>query len=191
MVGLLGGIQAGMQTALGLGQLISGIGMKPERPDSPTYKASESVGNRLSLSESLLNARSTAAKSGEANIKNSMGEQIKSVQSMARNPAQALSAITAVGANSEKAFNDLAAFESEDFLKRVRGLNQSYQAMAEEERKEFDINEMLPYEEQMREYTDQMAAKSRLAGGGISNINNAMSSGVNLAALLEGHGSIG
>lgn len=155
------------KTGLGLAQMIKGMGMKPIRP---VYNIPEEVNQSLALNQANLNARSAGAARAEANISRNQSNALANIRQGANSGSQLLSSAALAQANSNNAYNQLAAQEAEDYQRRLANLNNSQTQMAAYRDKAFQLNEYEPYQ-------DAAATKSALTQGGLTNTYNGLMDG--------------
>ncbi|HBF18750.1 MAG: hypothetical protein CMI36_01045 [Owenweeksia sp.] len=182
---ILGGAQIATELGMGLFQLIKGVSSHPKAPQAPKYQKSQAISDMAAFNQSLLNGRSTAAKIGERNIRANQANTAAQIQDTATNPAQALALISANSGQTNNAINNLAVQEDQDFQNRLRNYMNSQRLLAGEEQKEFQYNQLLPYEAKMKDYERAQAEKSRLLGAGISNLHSGMGNAAGLAQFYQ------
>lgn len=86
----------------------------------PTYKANPIAAQRLSLAQSLLNARAPGAAYAQANIYGSQANQEANIQRNATSGSQGLAAGAAAQAQTNKNFLDLNSQEDQDYQRRYQ-----------------------------------------------------------------------
>mgnify|MGYP001766962025 CR=1 FL=1 len=152
---------AGLQGVLGIGQLIGGALMNPERP---TYQIPDEIKNMLALRQMNLGGRMAGATQAQANIMQSQANTVGAYQGTLRNPNAILAGVSAAQGQTNRAFGNLGAMEAQDYQRRLAGLEGAQRTMAQYRDKAFDINEMQPY-------VDEARTKAALIGAGLRNIS--------------------
>lgn len=152
---------AGLQGVLGVGQLIGGALMNPERP---TYQIPDEIKNMLALRQMNLGGRMAGATQAQANIMQSQANTVGAYQGTLRNPNAILAGVSAAQGQTNRAFGNLGAMEAQDYQRRLAGLEGAQRSMAQYRDKAFDINEMQPY-------VDEARTKAALIGAGLRNIS--------------------
>lgn len=152
---------AGLQGVLGIGQLIGGALMNPERP---TYQIPDEIKNMLALRQMNLGGRMAGATQAQANIMQSQANTVGAYQGTLRNPNAILAGVSAAQGQTNRAFGNLGAMEAQDYQRRLAGLEGAQRSMAQYRDKAFDINEMQPY-------VDEARTKAALIGAGLRNIS--------------------
>lgn len=159
-------LASGASGALGLGQLIGGMAMNPERP---TYQIPEEIKNMLALRQMNLNGRMAGASQAQRNINQSQSNVVNAYQNTQSNPNAILAGVSASQGQSNRAFNNLATLEAQDYQRRLAGLEAAQRTMAGYRDKAFDINEFQPY-------MDEDRTKAALIGAGLRNTAGALNS---------------
>lgn len=154
---------AGLQGVLGLGQLVGGSLMKPQRP---TYQIPDEIKNMLALRQMNLQGRMAGASQAQRNILQSQGSTIGAYQGTLRNPNAILAGVSASQGQTNRAFTDLASMEAQDYQRRLAGLEGAQRTMANYRDQAFQINEMQPYQDESR-------TKAALIGAGLRNVAGA------------------
>lgn len=154
---------AGLQGVLGLGQLVGGSLMRPQRP---TYQIPDEIKNMLALRQMNLQGRMAGATQAQRNILQSQGSTIGAYQGTLRNPGAILAGVSASQGQTNRAFNDLAAMEAQDYQRRLAGLEGAQRTMANYRDQAFNVNEMQPYQDEAR-------TKAALIGAGLRNVAGA------------------
>lgn len=152
---------AGLQGVLGIGQLIGGALMNPERP---TYQIPDEIKNMLALRQMNLGGRMAGATQAQANIMQSQANTVGAYQGTLRNPNAILAGVSAAQGQTNRAFGNLGAMEAQDYQRRLAGLEGAQRSMAQYRDKAFEINEMQPY-------IDEARTKAALIGAGLRNIS--------------------
>lgn len=169
--GALGAVGSLFKTGLGIAQMIRGGRMKPVRP---TYNRPEEIDQMLALRQATLNGRGAGAVRAEQNIAQSAAAGLNNMKQGAGSSASLMANAALGQANTNRQLNNLAAQEEMQYQQRLGGLEAAQQNMAQFKDKEFQINEMQPYQ-------DAVATKSALMQGGLTNTYNGLTSAGNMA----------
>lgn len=151
-----GAIKAG----LGLGQLIGGASMKTKRPE---YTTPKEQGESLALARQMAFARDPGAQQQLAETAQGGATALSRLQKNAGSQGQILSGLAGIQASTNAAARGILANEASDRFRRVANLQRSLGLMSQYKDKEFDINEMQPYQDKAR-------TKAALVGGGLQNL---------------------
>lgn len=103
----------------------------------PTYKANPIAAQRMSLAQSLLNARAPGAAYAESNIYGAGANNQANIQRNATSGSQALAAGAAGQAQENKGFLDLSNQETQDYQRRYGNLVGAQQGEIQEGDKVF------------------------------------------------------
>lgn len=152
---------AGLKGVLGIGQLIGGALMNPERP---TYQIPDEIKNMLALRQMNLGGRMAGATQAQANIMQSQANTVGAYQGTLRNPNAILAGVSAAQGQTNRSLTNLGAMEAQDYQRRLAGLEGAQRTMAQYRDKAFEINEMQPY-------IDEARTKAALIGAGLRNIS--------------------
>ena len=148
------------QGMLGLGQLFRGNRMKPKRP---TYEIPEEAKAQLALDQQLLNARTPGAVQAEQNIAQQQAAAVGNIQQGATDAQTILAVAGATQGTANRAYNNLATMEAQDYQRRLGNLKRSQAQMIAERQRAFQINQYQPF-------LDATATKAGLTEGGFQNI---------------------
>jgi hypothetical protein len=154
---------AGLQGVLGLGQMVEGMSMRPKRP---TYEIPDEIKNMLALRQMNLQGRMAGASQAQQNIMQGQGQTIGAYQGAMRNPNAILAGVSASQGQANRGFSNLASMEAQDYQRRLAGLEGAQRTMGQYRDKEFDINEMQPFQDEAR-------TKAALIGSGLRNVAGA------------------
>lgn len=166
---------AGLQGVLGAGQLVGGMLMDPKRP---TYQIPREISDMLALRQMNLRGRMAGASQAQANIQQAQGSTIGAYQGTLRNPNAILAGVAASQGQTNRAFQNLASMEAQDYQRRLAGLEGAQRTMAGYRDRSFEINEMQPF-------LDEARTKAALIGGGLRNISGAVSGVAGAAGEAE------
>lgn len=148
----------------GIGQLTSARKYRMERPE---YEIPQEIEQQLGLRQQLLNARMPGARAAERNIQEAQAQSMYGAQQAGSDSASLLAAAAGSQGTSNRSLRDLQIREAQDYERRVQGLERAQGVMAGYRDKEFQINQMDPYQE-------ASATRSALIEGGIQNISSAL-----------------
>lgn len=160
-------IGAGLQAAqglfglgLGVSQLAKARKMRLQRPD---YQIPEEYNQNQGLRQTLLNSRSTGYKIAEQNMAESQAASINAARQAAPTTSALLASASSAQANTNRGLRQLAGSEAMLYDQRVSGLEQANRDMAMQREKEFQIDQMDPYNQQLQ-------MKENLTQGGLQNV---------------------
>lgn len=159
-------IAPAIQGALGIGQMIGGMSMRPERP---TYNIPREISDMLALRQMNLRGRMAGATQAQQNIMQAQGSTIGAYQGTMRNPNAILAGVSASQGQTNRAFTNLASMEAQDYQRRLAGLEGAQRTMAGYRDRAFEVNEMQPY-------MDEARTKAALIGAGLRNVAGGASS---------------
>lgn len=163
------------QAGLGLSQLFRARRMRNLR--RPTYEIPDEVKTTLNRRQQELNAESTAVKTAREGIEQTAARTAGSVSRGATDASQLLGVLGATQANTNQSIRELAATEEAIRDAREGKLASAESQMAGYKDKEFQINEMEPYQDKAR-------TRSMLAEGGLQNVSGALGGFSDLAGQL-------
>lgn len=146
----------------------SGNKLKKLYAQEPEYKANPLAADRMSLAQTLLNARMPGATAMERNIYQNQANQLANVNRNATDSSQALALGGAAQAQTNQAFQNLGVQESQDYYNRLNNLNTAQQGVIAEGDKVF--------QDKVRRFNDLAG----LTGAGMQNTQNAWNSLANL-----------
>lgn len=162
--------------AIGLGVgLIGGIGklfgassanqkLNQLEQQDPTYTANPIAAQRLSLAQTLLNARMPGAATAEKNIYNTQANTLAQDQRGATSSAQLLATAGGVQGQTQQSFSNLGQQEAQDYQRRYANLGEAQQGEINEQQK--------VYQDQVRRFSDL----AQIRGAQNANTQNAWSS---------------
>lgn len=145
----------------------------------PKYTANPIAANRLSLAQTLLNARMPGAANYEANIYGTQANQQANIERNSTDASTALALGAASQGQTNKAFSDLSGKEAEDYQRRYGNLVTAQQGEIEEGDK--------VYRDQVRRFEDM----AKIRGAQIENSQNAWGSLSNLGFGVANFGLSG
>ena len=154
---LLGGIG---KTGLGLSQMFRANRIKAKRP---TYDIPTEYSDMLGQRQNLLNSRSRATQQYEQNVGTNQANTINQARNQATSGASLLGAASMAQANANLGYQKVAGMDENYFFNNLAGLENAQQVMGQQKEKQFQINEMMPYQEAMQ-------TKSAMMGGGLQNL---------------------
>lgn len=147
------------------------------KPQQVNYQTSPYAAANVGLAQQLFNGRMAGASSAEQNIFANNANANASVNRNATNSAQALALISANQGQTDQALSNLAVQEAQSGQQRAGMLMNANQGMVGEGDK--------IYQDQLRKYQEDVAAKSALRQSGMNNIYGAMGDLGGLAANLD------
>lgn len=160
-------IGAGLQAAqglfglgLGINQLAKARKMRLQRPD---YEIPGEYNRNQGLRQTLLNSRSSAFQQAERNMGESQAASINAARQVAPTSSAAIAAASSAQATANRGLRNLAAQEATLYDQRVSGLERANRDMAMQREKEFQIDEMDPYMQQLQ-------MKEGLTQSGLQNV---------------------
>lgn len=109
--------------------------------EDPIYNANPIAAERLSLAQTLLNARMPGAARAERNIYANQGNQFGNINRNATDSSQALALGAATLGQTNNAFGDLALNEEQGYQQRYQNLMGAQQGMINEQDKVFGDQE--------------------------------------------------
>lgn len=153
--------------------------LKKLQSADPTYSQNPIAGQRLSLAQTLLNARSPGAAIAERNIYANQGNQMGNISRNATDSSQALALGAANIGQSNQAFNQLGQQEANDYQRRYQNLSNAQEGMINEGDK--------VYGDQVRRFGD----KAQIQGAINANRQNTWTSIQNLGGGVADFGMNG
>lgn len=152
----LSGVGAAAQLGSSLYGIIQGIvdrrkGRKmyeESMANRPVYEIDPEAARRLGLRQSLLTSQPAAFRDLENDIFANQAGTIYNARQAAPGSAALLGTLGAAQADTNRALRASAMQESEDYQRRLAGLEAAQGGMAAERLRAFQLNEAMPYEEQ-------------------------------------------
>jgi len=167
----LGGLRSLLGTGLGIAQLIRGSRMKPKRP---TYQISQEAKDQLGLAQNQLNAGLAGKSEILDQINSNQSGFINNIKQGSTDSSTLLATAGLGAVNKNKALNNLAVTQAQDYQNRLRNLMVAQNNMTTQRDKAFQYNEYEPF-------IDESRTKSSLIEGGIQNILGGIGSASGLA----------
>jgi hypothetical protein len=152
----LSGVGAALQAGSSLYGIIQGIVdrrrgrrmYEEAMANRPTYEMAPEIRQRLGLRQSLLTSQPAQFRDLENDIFANQAGTIYNARQAAPGSAALLGTLGASQADTNRALRAAAMQESEDYQRRLAGLESAQGAMAGERMKAFELNELAPFEEQ-------------------------------------------
>lgn len=153
-------------------QLIGGIfkgiqGRKQQKmanaikPVNAVYKESPYAQNQLSAVQQMMGGRMAGAGAAEQNIMGNMANSMAGVSRNSTNSSQSLAMLAGLQGNTNQAFSDLQTKENMNAQSLLGQLGYANQGMTREKQ--------MVYEDQLRNYNNDMQAKNALQGAAWQN----------------------
>jgi len=168
-----------IQGALGLGQLIGGMGMKPKRPE---YEIPEAQQEAMAAARMQQNARMPGINYANARVDQNAANSQYRLQKGATNSSQLLSGLAGIQMNSNIAARGLMGAEAGDQMRRDDIFRRSLGVMAGYQDKKWELNKMQPYQDAAR-------TKAALIQGGLTNLAGGVNqslSGIMAGQMMQG-----
>lgn len=151
---------------------------KKIRPQQTTYETSPYAQANLGLAQQLYGGRMPGATAQEQNIMAGQANALSGINRNATSSAQALALAAGVQGGTNQAFANLGQQEAQSKFQTAGMLNQANQGMIGEGNK--------IYNDQLRKYQEDVAAKAALRNAGMNNISGAFADMAGAAQSLGG-----
>lgn len=162
-------IPAAIQSGLGIYQAIRGSAMKPKRP---TYEIPEETKEDLAISRREANARMPGMAYAEDRLDQNAAAGRYGLTRAATNSSQVLSGLAGIQLQSNIAERGLMESEANDHYRRLANLRRSLSNMASAKDRQFQLNEMEPFQDAAR-------TKAALIQSGLTNFAGGIGQGIN------------
>ena len=154
---------------------------KLSKTERPNYKIPEAVQQQLNQSRYLASMRELPGQNiMEGRIGENIGKGVSELKSVSANPADLASNVAKMYSSGNNSINDIGLQAGQQWLNNQSLLNQNLGAMGQYQDKQFDINEMQPYK-------NDMAASAALREGAFRNLSSA---GQNIASGVGGYANM-
>lgn len=149
--------------------------------ERPQYSIPEAVKQQVNQARYLASMRELPGQNVMENrIGSNLGKGISELKNVSANPADLASNVAKMYSNSNDAINDIGIKAGNQWLQNQGLLNQNLGMLGQYQDKQFDINKMQPY-------VNNMAASSALREGAF---RNASAAGQNIASGISGYANM-
>lgn len=170
-------------TAINLGKAaVQGSKAKKlAQTERPSYEIPEAVKQQVNQARYLASLRELPGQNVMENrIGSNIGKGVSELKNVSANPADLASNVAKMYSSGNDAINDIGLQAGQQWLQNQSLLNQNLGMLGQYQDKQFDINQMQPYR-------NNMAASSALREGAFRNLSSA---GQNIASGIGGYANM-